>query len=63
MKEINEKDFEQAAGGLVGYNQKCDKYEPRDYMDKLKPSNLQNCSDCIHYTIYGKCDLQQSQGE
>ena len=60
MKEINEKDLEQAAGGFVTrVSQKCDKYEPKDHMAKLKPSTMQHCSDCIHGTTPGKCDLQQ----
>ena len=49
MKEINEKDLEQAAGGIDGYDPKCDEYKPAREVYKRLPTANQTCLTCLHY--------------
>ena len=68
MTEINEKDLEQATGGVNGQLAACENFELKN---SLPPFAAKICVNCKHYSKdsnnldvrKGKCDLQIDEGE
>lgn len=65
MKEINEKDLEQAVGGVGRFDPKCENYSAARPVYVRLPENNKTCLTCVHYhkrDMQEICDLQDGQG-